>query len=215
MTRNEVRVLGCLIEKELTTPEYYPLTLNSLVTACNQKSNRDPVLSLTPSDAEEALEGLRKKVLAWRRSCAGARVPKYEHNFNVKYQLLPQEVAVMCVLFLRGPQTVGEIRGRTGRMFNFETLEEVGNILTGLMEKDEMPFIKELPRQPGRKECRYMHLFAGDGGLVDQTESAVPVPEISTPAKGRIEILEDEIKDLRGEVAELRGQFEEFKKAFD
>ncbi len=217
LTKNEIRVLGSLIEKEFTTPEYYPLTLNSAVNASNQKSNREPVMSLTSEDADEAIEGLRKNLLAWRRNCAGSRVPKFEHNFNVKYKLLPQEVAVMCVLFLRGPQTVGEIRGRTGRMFAFETLDEVSGILTGLMEKESGAFVKELPRQPGRKENRYMHLFAGDIEIAEETVtvSSEHVSSSATPTKGRIEILEDDIKDLREEIAELRVQFDDFKKAFD
>jgi uncharacterized protein YceH (UPF0502 family) len=214
LTENEVRVLGSLIEKELTTPEYYPLTLNAVVTASNQKSNRDPVMSLSAEDAEEAIEGLRKKTLAWRRNCAGARVPKFEHNFNVKYKLYPQEVAVMCVLLLRGPQTVGEIKGRTGRMFKFESLEEVNDVLTGLMEKETGPFVKELPRQPGRKERRYMHLLAGETDILE--EGPPLTEEVSrSHAKGRIETLEDEITSLRKEIAELRGEFEEFKRAFE
>ena len=215
LTQNEVRVLGALIEKELTTPDYYPLTLNAVVAACNQKSNRDPVMTLTAADAEEAIEGLRKHVLAWRRNVAGARVSKYEHNFNIKYKLIPQEVAVMCVLFLRGPQTLGEIRGRTGRMFTFENLDDVGKVLAGLKEKEDGPFVKELPRQPGRKEHRYMHLFSGDTEVEDSASSVQAEFAPTAPAKGRIEMLEEEIKDIHEEIAELRKQFEDFKRAFE
>ncbi len=217
LTKNEARVLGSLIEKGLTTPEYYPLTLNAVVAACNQKSNREPVMTLSAEEAEEAIEGLRTNQLAWRRHQAGARVPKFEHNGDIKYHLTPQETAALCVLLLRGPQTVGEIRGRTQRMFPFESLDEVTATLTDLMEKENGPFVKELPRQPGRKECRYQHLFFGESEI-DEVVEVAQQPTDSTvepSAKGRIEILEEELTNVKEEVAELRAQFEKFKSAFE
>ncbi len=214
LTKNEARVLGSLIEKGLTTPEYYPLTLNAVVAACNQKSNRQPVMTLSGMEAEEAIEGLRTKHLAWRRNHAGARVPKFEHNGDVKYHLSPQETAVLCVLLLRGPQTVGEIRGRSQRMFPFESLDEVTATLTGLIEKENGPFVKELPRQPGRKECRYRHLFFGETEN-DEVTQHLSISPVEPPAKGRIEILEEKLDNVRGEVVELRAQFEKFKRTFE
>lgn len=217
LTKNEARVLGSLIEKGLTTPEYYPLTLNAVVAACNQKSNREPVMTLSAMEAEEAIEGLRSKHLAWRRNYAGARVPKFEHNGDVKYHLSPRETAVLCLLLLRGAQTVGEIRGRTQRMFPFESLDEVTATLTDLMEKETGPFVKELPRRPGRKECRYRHLFFGQSEIdevVEVTQQVSDSPADSS-AKGKIEILEEELDNLRGEITELRTQFEKFKSAFE
>ena len=214
---NEIRILGCLVEKELTTPEYYPLTLNALVNACNQKSNRNPVMSLTADDVEDAIEGLRKKQLVWRRSCAGARVSKYEHNFNVKWELTPEEVALLCVLLLRGSQTAGEIKGRYGRMHEFPTLDAVLSVLNQLQEKEGGPFVILLPRQPGLKESRYMHLFSGEPEIVNDSEcmGQDPVTPVASSSGLRIDILESTVRALHEEVSLLRSQFEEFKKSFE
>ena len=214
---HEVRVLGSLVEKELTTPEYYPLTLNALVNACNQKSNRNPVLNLTPDDVEDAIESLRKKQLVWRRNCAGARVSKYEHNFNVKWDLTEEEVAVMCTLLLRGPQTVGEIRGRCGRMHEFDSLDSVLKVITQLQEKEDGPFIIKLPRQAGCKDNRYMHLLSGQ---IDITaDSNDEKPSSMQPAQSdygsRIEELEIKVTTLSNELHLLQSQFEQFKNAFE
>ena len=161
----EARVLGCLIEKELTTPDYYPLTLNSLTAACNQKSNRDPVMSVKETDVVRALDRLRTKHLSGERYGAGMRVAKYEHRIQDKWLLEAEDVAVLGVLLLRGPQTQGEIRGRSGRMFPFTDIEEVERTLSGLKDREEGPFVLKLPRQPGQKESRFAHLLSGSPTL--------------------------------------------------
>src|SRR3989449_9638240 len=158
---NEVRVLGALVEKESTTPDYYPLSLNALTNACNQKSNRDPVMSLSEGEVTEALEGLRDKGLAREVSSFDSRVPKYAHQLAEVFNFDRRETAVLCVLLLRGPQTPGELRGRTERMYRFDDLSEVQTALQSLMQRDP-PLAKVLPRQPGTKEARYMHLLCGD-----------------------------------------------------
>ena len=211
----EVRVLGSLIEKEITTPEYYPLTLNALTNACNQISNRDPVVSFEEKDVARALESLREKRLAWMVTGIG-RVPKYEQRFAEEYKLAEQELAVLCVLMLRGPQTVGEIRGRTGRLYEFKELEEVELTLQALMSA-EPPFAVRLPRQPGTKESRYAHLLAGEVQIEER--EAVPRLEAATlevrQENERILRVEDELARVKGQLAELRQEFVEFKKQFE
>src|SRR5436190_23727438 len=155
----EVRVLGALVEKEIATPDYYPLSLNALTNACNQKSNRDPVLSLSESDVTQALDSLRDKGLARHVSSYDSRVPKYAHQLAEVFNFDRREIAVLCVLLLRGPQTPGELRSRTDRMYHFEALEDVISTLDRLAKR-EPPLAAILPRQPGTKESRYMHLFA-------------------------------------------------------
>src|SRR5271166_7067234 len=160
LTETEVRVLGALIEKDITTPEYYPLSLNALVNACNQKSNRDPVMALEEDAVRQALRSLSEQALV--RSAGGdSRVPKFEHRLNELYNFHRHEIAVLCVLLLRGPQTPGELRTRAERMYAFEDLEAVHSALHLLMRR-EPPLVKILPRQPGTKESRYMHLFSGE-----------------------------------------------------
>ena len=211
----EVRVLGSLIEKEITTPEYYPLTLNALTNACNQISNRDPEVSFEEKDVARALESLREKRLAWMVTGIG-RVPKYEQRFAEEYKLAEQELAVLCVLMLRGPQTVGEIRGRTGRLYEFKELEEVELTLQALMSA-EPPFAVRLPRQPGTKESRYAHLLAGEVQIEER--EAVPRLEAATlevrQENERILRVEDELARVKGQLAELRQEFVEFKKQFE
>src|SRR3954466_6623637 len=163
----EVRVLGSLLEKEATTPEYYPLSLNALVNACNQKSNRDPVVNFDEETVDIALEGLRNKGLSSRIS-GGSRVTKFEHRFTERCNLGRREEAVLCVLMLRGPQTVGELRGRTERLYNFDDLESVENTLQRLAE---MGFVKQLPRQAGYKESRWAQLLAGDVEVTEEAEA--------------------------------------------
>lgn len=212
----EVRVLGSLVEKELTTPEYYPLSLNSLTNACNQKSNRDPVLALTEDEVVRALESLRFKHLSVI-SADGGRVPKYRHLLAEKMGLLPAEQALLSELLLRGPQTLGELRTRCERMYHFGDLAAVEEVLLELMER-EAPLIKLLDRQPGRKEGRYAQLFS-DLPEAGDTFHEAPRPEAARQRvmaeNERIAKLETEVTALREEVADLRQLMEEFKKQFE
>jgi uncharacterized protein YceH (UPF0502 family) len=204
-----VRVLGSLIEKELTTPDNYPLTLNSLTAACNQTSNREPVMAVTEQDVMRALDALAKRSLARAVKRNDSRVERYRHLMTETLHLHQQENALMCVLMLRGPQTTGELRTRTTRMFEFRDLPHVEITLDALMTL-ATPLVAQLPRQPGQKEVRYAHLLAG--------EPAPYVPEVrertASSQPGRIEVLEQEMSLLRGEMAELRAQFEEFRRQF-
>ncbi len=217
ITLNEVeaRILGCLIEKEITTPDYYPLTLNALTNACNQKSNRNPVVSYDETTVVRGLDDLSEKGLAKRVVAAGSRVPKYQHSFTDKFDLARREVAVLCELMLRGPQTAGEIRTHAGRMYEFKGLEEVDEILKGLMEHEE-PMVIKLPRQAGRKEQRYMHLFSGQPEI-QETEKTVSLEAAALQVKAeneRIAKLEDELAMLRKEFDEMKQAFIEFKSQF-
>ena len=215
LTPVEVRVLGSLIEKEITTPEYYPLSLNALASACNQISNRDPVLSFDEKTVARALESLREKQLIWMVTGVG-RVPKYEHRFTEQLKLAAQEVAVLCVLMLRGPQTAGEIRGRTGRLYEFKQLEEVELTLQVMMSA-EPPLITKLPRQPGTKESRYAHLLSGEVE-VEEREVATRVEPATLEVRDeneRIARLEQELTRVRGELTDLKREFLEFKRQFE
>lgn len=206
----EVRILGSLIEKQITTPEYYPLTLNALLSACNQTTNRDPVVSYDEGTVARALESLRERSLVW--FVRGGRAPKYDHRFTDRFKLARPETAVMCVLMLRGPQTVGEIRGRTGRLQEFTGLEEVERVLESLMSA-EPPFATKLPRQPGTKESRYAHLLGGEaqGEQREAQPRAEPaLIEVPTENEG-IARLQSDVEALRRELEELRRQFLEFK----
>lgn len=213
----EVRVLGALIEKEITTPEYYPLTLNSLTTACNQKSNRDPVVSLEEKAVVRALESLREKGLARQVSGVDMRVPKHYHLFDEKMGLTRPQVAALCVLMLRGPQTVGEIRGRSGRLYEFAGLEEVERVLVELAERTEGALVVQLARQPGRKESRYAHVLMGEPEEGDvQTEGPVDAAALEVRAENeRIAALEEQVKALRDELADVRSSFAQFKEQFE
>jgi uncharacterized protein YceH (UPF0502 family) len=211
----EVRVLGCLIEKEMTTPEYYPLSLNALTNACNQKSNRDPVMALTEEDVVRALNRMRFNQLTVV-SGESSRVAKYRHLLAEKLQLVPAELAVMCELLVRGSQTVGELRTRCERMHSFADLSAVEEILKELTER-EKPLIVRLPRQPGRKEARNAHLFSGMPDLTAEEHEAVPEPaRVRVMAENeRIVKLEEEVAALRAEVSVLCQAVEEFKKQFE
>jgi uncharacterized protein len=201
LTPVEARVLGSLVEKEITTPEYYPLSLNALANACNQKNNREPVTSLDEDQIRQALHGLEDDGLAGPARGTESRVTKYEHRMQEVFNFTRGEVAVVCVLLLRGPQTPGELRGRAERMHRFEELSDVQATLQRLMQR-EPPLVKVLPRQPGTKEARYAHLLAGD--VVEAAPSTTFVESgASTTAE-----LEAEVAALRQEVAELRGQVE-------
>lgn len=211
----EVRVLGSLMEKELTTPEYYPLSLNSLTNACNQKSNRDPVTALTEEEIVRALDSLRFKQLVVL-SADGGRVPKYRHLLAEKTGLLPAELAVISELLLRGPQTVGELRTRGERMHPFGDLAAVEEVLQELIQREE-PLITLLPRQPGRKEGRYAQLFSGIPECAEENHNARPEAARQRVAaeNERIVRLEEEIAALRGELVELKQIFAGFKAQFE
>jgi uncharacterized protein YceH (UPF0502 family) len=213
----EVRVIGSLMEKQTTTPEYYPLTLNALVNACNQISNREPVVSYDEKTVARALESLREKQLAWMVTGTGSRVPKYEHRLTEALKLAEQEAAALCVLMLRGPQTVGEIKGRTARMYEFKELEEVEMTLQSLMNAEARPLVVKLPRQPGTKESRYAHLLSGEVRV--EEHPVAPRLEAATievhAENERIARLENEAENLRQELTELKQQFLEFKRQFE
>ena len=213
----EARVLGALVEKEITTPEYYPLSLNALVNACNQKSNRDPVMTLDEEAVHKALRSLTDQSVA--RSASGdSRVAKFEHRLNEFYNFHRHEIAVLCVLLLRGPQTPGELRTRAERMYAFEDLEAVHSALNLLMRR-EPPLVKVLPRQPGTKESRFMHLLSGDVTPELPGAEAMESAEASSGAvsirdRERMEQLETEVAELRRQLETLREQFASFQKQF-
>jgi len=212
----ETRVLGSLIEKDVTTPDYYPLSLNALVNACNQKNNRDPVMNLDEEAVRQALNTLQEKRLAGPTSSADSRVTKYEHRLQEVFNFTRGETAILCVLLLRGAQTPGELRGRTERMHRFEDLTEVQSTLQRLMQRD-LPLARVLPRQPGTKEARYKHLLAGD--IEDAADVArAPSPALDTGYANhadRVDRLESELNDLRKEVADLKQQLASFRKQFE
>ena len=211
LTEVEARVLGSLVEKQLTTPEYYPLTLNALTAACNQKSNRDPVVSYDETTIMTAIDSLRDKNLVYLYYGTGSRAVKYKHMMPSVFDLDAAGVALVAALLLRGPQTIGELRERTGRLHEFAGLGEVQEALDGLTRRDE-PLVIKLERQAGQKEARYAQLLCGP---VDQSAVA-PVREASSSGKeDRIAKLESEIENLRGEFASLRETFEEFRKQFE
>lgn len=210
----ETRVLGALIEKDITTPDYYPLSLNALVNACNQKNNRDPVMTLDENAARGALSSLQEKRMAGPASGADSRVTKYEHRLQEVFNFDRRETALICVLLLRGPQTPGELRGRAERIYRFETLDDVQSGLQKLMDR-EPPLVRMLPRQAGTKESRYTHLFFGNY-----------IPEVTTVAEAgssdfprssheqRLASLESTVSDLRSEIDDLRRQFSQFAEQF-
>jgi hypothetical protein len=219
LNEREVRVVGSLVEKQVTTPDYYPLTLNALVHACNQISNRDPVVQYGEREVADAVDSLRAKNLVYIFYGADSRVPKYKHMAREVYGLTAAEMAALCVLMLRGPQTVGEVRGRTGRLHEFADLREVEETLDALARRDE-PLVTKLPRQTGRKEARYAHLLSGQPVVEEEPEgqpSAAPrAPAVSRAGDGeRVARLEAEVERLSGEVAEMRRQFEEFRRQFE
>lgn len=216
-TEQEVRVVGSLVEKQVTTPDYYPLTLNALLHACNQISNRDPVVQYDERTVAEAVDSLRAKNVVYIFYGADSRVPKYKHMLREVLSLSAPELAALCVLMLRGPQTVGEVRGRTGRLHEFADLREVETTLEGLAQRDE-PLVTKLPRQAGRKEARYAHLLSGAPAFEEEAEGQTHAPRASSSRAGeaeRVARLEAEVERLSGELAEMRRQFEEFRKQFE
>lgn len=198
LSLNETRVIGCLLEKESTTPDQYPLSLNALINACNQKSNRDPVLSLTEQEALATLEALMKERLVSEET--GSRVNKYRHRFcNTEFgslQLSPQERGILCMLFLRGPQTPGELRSRTGRLAEFADVREMEKVLQGMADKE---YVMQLPREAGKRESRYTHLFSGEVEVVTHTD-------LAADDKARIQELEHEVMVLKAEIERLNGE---------
>ena len=208
----EARILACLIEKEITTPDYYPLTLNSLTSACNQKSNRSPVVSYEETTVVRGLDSLRQKGLAEKILKADSRVPKYQHTLRERITLSNGAVAVLCELMLRGPQTTGELRTRADRMYSFEGLADVEETLDMLMQKDE-PLVIRLPRQPGRKEPRYMHLLSGTPSP-EEVEAAFPEEKAAVQVRAeneRIARLEEDLAALRRELDALSRDFRDLK----
>ena len=216
LSAQEARVLGCLIEKEMTTPEYYPLSLNALTNACNQKSNRDPVMTLDESEVVRCLDALRFQGLAMQAANDGGRVPKYQHNLRQKLYLEPEELAILCELLLRGSQTVGELRSRSERMYAFSNLEEVEGVLHLLTTRKE-PLLTKLPRQAGRKENRFAHLLCG-APSIEESSGIEPAPEAARRhvevQESRMLALEKEVATLRSEVATLSATFAEFRNQF-
>ena len=212
LNKVEARVLGALMEKDITTPDYYPLSLNALVNACNQKNNRNPVMSLDEDAVREALDTLHSKGLAGTRSGADSRVTKYEHRLQEAFNLRRDESALICVLLLRGAQTPGELRGRTERMHHFNDLDELQSALERLMQHDP-PLVTMLARQPGTKESRFMHLFLGEVEA-SQPPSAANPSSVSAPEE-RIERLENVVTGLQKEMAELKQEFSKFRQQFD
>lgn len=211
LTEIEARIVGALVEKQLTTPEYYPLTLNALVAACNQKTNREPVVSYNEQTVSRTLDALRDKNLVYVFYGSTSRVPKYKHMLPSVYELEPPEVAIVCVLMLRGAQTLGELRDRTGRLYEFSGLGEVNDTLDALAKKDE-PLVVKLERQPGQKEARFAHLLSGEVASYTPPERSV---SRSPAGNERIENLEREMENLKSEFNSFRESFEEFKKQFE
>jgi uncharacterized protein YceH (UPF0502 family) len=207
----ECRVLGSLVEKQLTTPEYYPLTLNALTAACNQKSNREPMMSLGETEILNAIDSLREKNLVYTFHGSTSRTVKYKHVLPNVLELEPPAVSVITLLLLRGPQTIGELRGRSERLYEFKDLGEVQETLDELARRDE-PLVVKLERQPGQKDARYAHLLSGE---VDASAVTVVRTSHSEPANDRVEQLEERVAALENELAAFRESFGEFRKQFD
>jgi uncharacterized protein len=210
----EARVLGALLEKEITTPDNYPLSLNSLVNACNQKSNRDPVMNLDEESVRDALRTLQDNSLARSVSAADSRVTKYEHRLQEAFNFDRREAAIFCELLLRGPQTPGELRTRAERMHPFDDLSEAQSALQRLMNR-EPPLVKVLARQPGTKESRYIHLLSGDAKAVSATAGREVPAAVEREKMDEFSRLSSEIAELRRDVADLKEQFAAFRKQFE
>jgi len=214
----ETRILGSLIEKDITTPDYYPLSLNALVNACNQKNNRDPVMTLDETAVRDALASLQEKRLAGPAGGADSRVTKFEHRLQEVFNFDRREIAAVCVLLLRGPQTPGELRSRTERMYHFEALEDVVSTLDRLSQR-EPPLARVLPRQPGTKESRYTHLFSGEPPMSAEDGNVAPAPSTATAGASstadRVATLEEEVSRLRQELSEVQQQLAAFRKQFE
>ncbi|MGH9783984.1 MAG: YceH family protein [Terriglobia bacterium] len=210
----EVRVLGSLMEKESATPDYYPLSLNALLHACNQKSSRDPVMDLDEGAVRDALHSLNEKGLAGPTSTADSRVTKYEHRIGEAFNLGRPEFAVLCLLLLRGPQTPGELRGRAERLYRFDDLDQVQSALQRLLKR-EPPLVVMLPRQPGTKEARYAHLLAGEVEAWEPGPASDAAVAASSADSERIARLEEQVAALQQEITDLKQQLAEFRKQFE
>ena len=210
LTLYEARVIGCLIEKEITTPDQYPLSLNALVNACNQKSNREPVLALDESTVQQTVDELIKKRLVLDKSGFGSRVVKYQHRFCNsefgKLKLSPQELGVICVLLLRGPQTPGELRSRTNRLCRFSDVHEVESTLVQLMERDDGPFVVRLPQEAGRRESRYAQLFCGEVTIAESAQLGDASQPSSAADNERFDQLERLVSELRQQLQRLEAR---------
>jgi uncharacterized protein YceH (UPF0502 family) len=207
----EARVIGCLIEKQITTPDQYPLSLNALVNACNQKSNRDPVMAADEEAIQITVDHLIRKHLVIEKSGFGSRVPKYQHRFcNTEFgplKFTPQELAIVCELLVRGPQTPGELRTRAARMASFSDVEQVETALESLSSRADGPFVVRLPREPGRRDSRYAHLFSGAVTIPALTEDSITEPSMaSASAPSRLERLEKEVQQLREELNDIKAR---------
>ena len=210
----EIRVLGVLIEKAFVTPDNYPLSINAIVTGANQLTGRDPVMNLSESEAQDAIDRLMARKLVSRRDQAGARVSKYEHLVRLRHSLPPAEQAVLATLMLRAAQTVGEIRQRCERMYRFDDIPAVDKVLEHLGEKYP-PMVAALPRAPGTKEARYAHLLGGNDAFTQMAEALATGSSGGAAGRSRTAELEDEVRRLRDEVESLRSEFEKFRSQFD
>lgn len=208
LSAEEARVIGCLIEKSLTTPDQYPLSLNSLANACNQKSNRDPLMELDERTVQQTVDSLVRKHLVLERSGFGSRVPKYQQRFcNTGFGSLsftPQETAILCELLLRGPQTPGELRARAGRMGELKEVTDVELALNSLAKRGDGPFVVQLPREPGRREARFAHLLSGEVQVPEASSEPEPREQRTSPQTDRIDRLEAAVAELRRELEELK-----------
>ncbi len=217
LTPIEVRILGCLIEKEATTPDVYPLTLNSLITACNQKSSRDPVMALTPEDLVTALDSLIDKTLAATWKSGHNRMAKYRHKLrdrvSDKFNFSTPELAVLGVLFLRGPQTIGEIRTRCSRIHEFDNLDSVAQVLQALEDNPDGPYVTMLARQEGRKESRYAHLFCGEPDEASRSDAGSE--RTLSGGNSRLELLEREVSEIKTTLHALEQRLEQFMRQFE
>jgi uncharacterized protein YceH (UPF0502 family) len=218
LTPAETRILGCLLEKERITPENYPLSLNSLIAACNQSTNRDPITAYDARTVETGLDGLRQKKLAVMIMSAGSRVAKYRHELLNHFDLSPREVALLCALLLRGPQTLGELRNRTERMQFFDSLEQVESFLADLA-RGESPLVRVLPARPGQKESRYVQLLSGEPIMPEsepiQENDSPPTEARSAMDTSRLEAVEKQVAELKAELRDLREELLSFRKQFE
>ncbi len=201
LNAEELRVLGSLMEKSKTTPEYYPMTLNGLQTACNQKTSRKPVVAYDESTLIQTLDSLRKRGLISTVVGGGSRVTKYKHNLAIQYPLLPQDLAVLCLMLLRGPLTPGEINSNAGRLFDFESIEEVQEVLNRLQES-EPTYVKQLAKRSGQKEVRFIHL------LGEVNEEDYEVQATASSGSARVQELEERVLSLEAQLAQLREEFD-------
>jgi len=212
LTPYEARVIGCLLEKHRTTPEHYPLSLNALTSACNQKSSRDPVLELDEATVQNTIDALTKNRYVMEKSGFGSRVTKYQHRFcNTEFGTLKfseQELGIVCVLLLRGPQTPGELRTRTERLCKFQDIHEVESTLDQLMQRDDGPFVTKLPREPGKRETRFAHLFGSEIEMHEAPVSADAVSAGPGADSDRIEQLEQMVNQLRDEMVTLKARLD-------